>query len=160
MFSSQPEKTKKNRRGGASGADTAVTILTNGCQFNGRLYCRGSSRIGGKIEGQLISDGLLIIEDDALILAEIQAEEVIIQGRVKGSLTANVRVELCASSEFEGDIATPSLIINEGAQFNGSAVMKPAADQIDRKAAPKVTPLDMSPKDAKGTPQDTKSAQM
>ena len=35
--------------------DAAVTILTAGCHFTGKLYCRGSSRIAGEIEGQVIS---------------------------------------------------------------------------------------------------------
>jgi len=102
---------------------SAVTILTSGCQFSGKLYCRGSSRIGGKIEGQLISEGLLIIEDGAHVAAEIKAEEAIIQGYVQGKLHATGRVELAATSRFNGDIATPTLIVREGAQFNGQSTM-------------------------------------
>jgi cytoskeletal protein CcmA (bactofilin family) len=103
--------------------DTAVTILTSGCHFSGKLYCRGSSRIGGRIEGQIISEGLLIIEEQALITAEIKADEAVIQGRVKGKLEATGRVELTHTSYFEGDIATPVLVVSEGAQFNGRSRM-------------------------------------
>lgn len=103
--------------------DAAVTILTSGCHFNGKLFCRGSSRIGGKIEGHIVSEGLLIIEEEAMIVAEIRADEAVIQGKVQGKLEASGRVELTASSWFEGDISTPVLVINEGAQFNGRAFM-------------------------------------
>ena len=48
------------------------------------------SRIGGKIEGEVISEGTLI-EEDALVEAAIQAEEVIIQGQV-GQLEASDKV--------------------------------------------------------------------
>jgi cytoskeletal protein CcmA (bactofilin family) len=102
---------------------SAVTILTSGCHFNGKLYCRGASRIAGKIEGHVISEGLLVIEEDAMIMAEIKADEVVIQGRVQGKLTATTRVELCAASEFTGDITTPVLVVREGALFNGNATM-------------------------------------
>lgn len=123
MFSApknQPAKQKKP----APGRDAnAVTILTTGCHFSGKLYCRGASRIGGKIDGQIVSEGLLIIEEEAIITAEIKAEEAIIQGRVQGKLHATGRVELCASSQFEGDISTPSLVVREGALFNGNASM-------------------------------------
>lgn len=123
MFSApknQPAKQKKP----APGRDAnAVTILTTGCHFSGKLYCRGASRIGGKIDGQIISEGLLIIEEEAIITAEIKAEEAIIQGRVQGKLQATGRVELCASSHFDGDITTPSLVVREGALFNGNASM-------------------------------------
>ena len=108
----------------AHGRDSgAVTILTSGCHFSGKLYCRGASRVGGRIEGQVVSEGLLIIEEEAIITAEIKAEEVIIQGRVEGKLQASGRVELTATSFFTGDICTPVLVVREGAQFNGQSTM-------------------------------------
>jgi len=113
----------KGRRTSNSKDSNAVTILTSGCHFNGKLYTKGASRIGGKIEGFIVSEGLLVVEEDAEIYAEIKAEEVIIQGKVKGKLVASGRVELCPTAEFEGDISTSSLIIREGAQFNGHATM-------------------------------------
>lgn len=127
MFNSkqQPQKAKKPL---APSRDTAVTILTSGCHFNGKLYCRGASRIGGRIEGQVVSEGLLIIEEEAVITADIKADEAIIQGRVQGKLVATGRVELCASSHFEGDVVTPILIVREGAQFNGHSTMAPPAE--------------------------------
>ncbi len=126
----------------------AVTILTSGCHFSGKLHCRGSSRIGAKIEGQLISEGLLIIEEDAVITAEVKAEEVVIQGTLRGKLIASGRVELAASSRVEGDISTPILIIREGAQFNGRASMAPTGTAIAEigRAAPKVVLGQKGPK--------------
>jgi len=123
---------KKNKRLGTNIKESAVTILTSGCEFNGKLYCRGSSRIGGKVEGKIISDGILIIEEGATIKAEIKAEEVIIQGDVQGSLEANTRVELTESSRFHGDIITPIFIIREGAQFNGRSSMSENTESDDR----------------------------
>lgn len=109
--------------------DSAVTILTAGCHFNGKLYCRGSSRIGGRVEGTIISEGLLVIESEALIEADVIAEDVIIQGTVTGRVEAKNRLELTPSSVFEGELVTPSLVIHEGARFNGSASMVVAAEQ-------------------------------
>lgn len=127
MFSAQkaPAVIKQSK---ALTGRSAVTILTTGCHFNGKLFCRGSSRIGGKIEGQVVSEGLLIIEEEAVIMAEIKADEVIIQGQVKGKLIAATRVELCDTCQFDGDISAPVLIIREGAQFNGRSTMIPAKE--------------------------------
>ncbi len=121
----QPKKEggNKSSRKVETNRDTAVTILTSGCHFNGKLHCRGSTRIGGRIEGEILSEGLLIIEDEAVILANIRADEAIVQGRVKGRIEARNRIELCPSSHFEGDIVTPILIVQEGAQFNGRTIM-------------------------------------
>lgn len=103
--------------------ESSVTILTPGCHFTGKLHCRGSSRIGGQVEGEIFSEGLLIIEEEASITASIVAEEAVIQGTVKGRLEAKIKVELTASSRVEGDIVTPKLIVNEGAIFNGQTFM-------------------------------------
>ena len=123
MFSSNQssQNNKKPRRNAV--LKDSVTILTASCHFNGKLYCRGSSRIGGRIEGQIISEGELIIEEQAYIAAEISADVAIIQGRVKGHLKAASRVELSSTSSFEGDIDAPVLVISEGASFNGRATM-------------------------------------
>lgn len=128
MFNSNKPSNSKQARKVPATRDSAVTILTSGCHFNGKLYCRGSSRIGGRIEGEVISEGMLIVEEAAVITAEVTADEVIIQGSVKGKLTAKGRVELAATSKFDGDISTPTLIIHEGAQFNGRAHMEITED--------------------------------
>ena len=122
MFQKSKTESSPKKKPAAS-RDVAVTILTSGCHFSGKLYCRGSSRIGGRIDGEIVSEGLLIIEEGATIEADITAEEAVIQGKVTGRLRAKGRIELCASSEFNGDIVTPSLVITAGAVFNGSASM-------------------------------------
>jgi cytoskeletal protein CcmA (bactofilin family) len=50
--------------------ESAITILTPGCHFTGKLYCHGSSRIGGKVDGEIVSEGVLIIEEEAQINAD------------------------------------------------------------------------------------------
>ena len=124
VFSEKKQVAKKRV---STGHESSVTILTPGCHFNGKLFCRGASRIGGRIEGEVVSEGMLIIEEEAFVTADIRADEAIIQGTVEGKLTATSRVELSSTSRFEGDIFTPCLIINEGAQFNGRCTMIDAA---------------------------------
>ncbi|MEZ4742348.1 MAG: polymer-forming cytoskeletal protein [Bdellovibrionota bacterium] len=134
------EKKQGQKRRGASGKESSVTIVTPGCHFNGKLFCRGSSRIGGRIEGEIVSEGMLIIEEEAIVTAEIRAEEAVIQGSVEGKVYATGRVELTSTCRFEGDIISPCLIINEGAQFNGrSTMIDPAV--VKTSGAPKVEQL-------------------
>ena len=120
----------KKQRKGASADNHGVTILTSGCAFKGRLYCKGASRIAGKIDGEIVSEGYLVIEDEANIAASVIADEVVVHGKVEGSIRAKKRVELSETSEFSGDISAPILVIKEGARFNGQATM-PGSDQLD-----------------------------
>lgn len=105
--------------------DYAVTIITSGCHFSGKLYCKGSTRIGGKVDGEIVSEGLLIIEEEAMISAEVKAEDVVIQGHLRGIVEASGKVELSGTCVYEGDIITPVLVVQEGAQFNGRTIMDP-----------------------------------
>ena len=124
MFSDQKRSSSnKNKRKGASAATAAVTILTSSCHFEGKLYCKGASRIGGQIQGKIVSEGLLIIEEEARVEADIIVDEVIVLGHVSGKLRANKRIELCERSHFQGEIISPALVIREGAQFDGRAAM-------------------------------------
>jgi cytoskeletal protein CcmA (bactofilin family) len=144
MFNQDKSSKKKSKE--ESRFDKAVTILTPGCHFNGKLYCRGSSRIGGRIEGEIVSDGMLILEETSIITAEIKTSEAIVQGKVKGHLTATERVELKPDCCFEGDIKTPVLIVHEGATFNGNCTMSK-----DLKNELTTAPKEAKTKDAKMT---------
>lgn len=122
MFN-QSKKTVVKQVKKENARDYAVTILTSGCHFAGKMYCRGSTRIGGKVEGEVISEGLLILEEEAVVDADITCEEIVLQGQITGTVTAKTRVELSSTCSFTGDIVTPSLIIEEGAQFTGRSSM-------------------------------------
>ena len=116
--------------------DFAVAIITEGCNFEGKLYCKGATRIGGKVEGEIISEGLLIVEDSAKLFADIIAEDIIIQGSVQGSLEAKGRVELSSTSLFEGSIKTDSLVVQEGAKLNGTTSMRTSAPELKDSSKP------------------------
>lgn len=124
MFSETKAVNKKNnKRKGATVSDAAVTILTSGCHFEGKLYCKGTSRIGGKVKGTIISEGLLIIEEEAHLQANIVVDEIVVLGNVSGELRAKKRAELHPGSVFIGEISSPTLVVREGAQFDGRSVM-------------------------------------
>lgn len=108
-----------------------VTIITAGCHFNGKLFCRGVSRIGGSIDGEVVAEGMVIIEEDAVINANITAQEVVIQGKVKGRLEVETRVEIISTGEFTGELITPSLHVEDGGLLNGTTTM--VAKPTDRK---------------------------
>ena len=102
----------------------SVTILTEGCEFTGKLLCRGASRIGGKVYGEIISEGLLIVESQAFIKGSIKAEEIIIQGKVEGEIFSRSKIELATSGTIQGEVTTPIFVIQEGAHFTGSCHME------------------------------------
>ena len=127
MFgSNKSQGTQAKRSAPVAGRDGGVTILTAGCHFSGKLYCKGATRIGGTIEGEVIAEGLLIVEEDAVINAQVNAEEIVVHGRMEGNLSVQRKIELCATSDVQADVSTPNLIVHEGAMYNGRTTMKRA----------------------------------
>ncbi|NRA67500.1 MAG: polymer-forming cytoskeletal protein [Pseudobacteriovorax sp.] len=132
MFNNNPKKTAVKQVKKEHSRDYAVTILTNGCHFAGKMYCRGSTRVGGRVEGEIVSEGLLILEEEAVVDANITCEEIVLQGKITGTITAKSRVEMSRTCTFSGDVITPSLVIEEGAVFTGRSTMDDSNESLSK----------------------------
>lgn len=115
MFGISTEK-ESHQNGG-------VTVLTEGCHFAGKLFCRGASVIAGKVDGEIISEDVLTIEETAVINAKIKAQKIIIKGKVTGDILDAKEVELCKTASFTGNLRCETLSVESGAVFIGSTTM-------------------------------------
>ncbi|MFC1593733.1 polymer-forming cytoskeletal protein [Candidatus Omnitrophota bacterium] len=80
-------------------------------------------RINGTFEGNLDTKGTLTIGETAVVSAQIEGENIMIAGKVKGDILASQRVVLFPTGVLQGDIKTPRLNIVEGAVFEGNVHM-------------------------------------
>ena len=99
------------------------TFLGKDASFKGELSFQGTLCIDGKFEGQIITSDTLIITQDGIIEASIQAGTVICEGLVKGNIVASTKVELRPNSNVIGDVQSPSLVIEVGAKLDGKCDM-------------------------------------
>lgn len=111
-----------------------TTLLGRGASFEGKLTFEGTVRIDGKFKGEVFSDDVLVIGEGAIVEAEIDIGEVIIQGTVIGNVKAKRSIEIHAPGRVKGDLHTPSLQIDKGVIFEGRSFMENLAAQP--KAAP------------------------
>lgn len=98
-----------------------TAILDAGSQFEGRLSFEGTVQIGGTFRGEIFTKDTLIISETAFVEAQIEAETVIISGRVVGNLYARRRVIMQPPAVFKGTVTSPSLRIDEGVVFEGAS---------------------------------------
>ena len=104
--------------------DTAnTTFLGSDALFKGALSFEGTVCIDGKFEGQVDTEGTLIISETGDILADIEAGTVVCKGTIKGNVTASQKVEMYPSSKIIGNVKSPSLSIEVGAKVEGSIDM-------------------------------------
>jgi cytoskeletal protein CcmA (bactofilin family) len=104
-----------------------VGFVGQNCTINGTLNFTGTMRIDGRIEGQIVTSGTLIVGEGGQIHSDVQAAVVVCGGTIDGNIVARERVQLLAPSVLTGTVRTPLLIIEEGAQFNGTCEMERTA---------------------------------
>jgi cytoskeletal protein CcmA (bactofilin family) len=103
-------------------AATEESRIGKGSKISGKLHFQGTVRIEGEADGEIIGDEVVIAEG-AIVSAKITATRLTIAGTVKGEITVRQRLELMSSARLHCTINTPSLILNEGAQFDGDCRM-------------------------------------
>src|SRR5947207_9919389 len=92
-------------------------------------------RIDGRFSGKITStSGTLVVGAGGQVDANVDVAVATIQGIVNGDIIASQRVELGRASKLNGNIKTPSLVIEQGAVFEGSCKMV----QMKTAATPKV----------------------
>ncbi|MDR0561134.1 MAG: polymer-forming cytoskeletal protein [Spirochaetaceae bacterium] len=107
----------------ALGDDDFDTILSSDIDFSGTLSFEKPFLIRGKVKGEIIAQGLLMVDTEAVVEAHINAPKVIVRGLVTGNIAASDSIELTASGTVKGNIAAPILSMEAGCLFNGLCTM-------------------------------------
>ncbi len=100
------------------------TLLGKGSEFTGKLTFEGQVRIDGKFNGEISTKDTIVIGDGARVEATISAGTVIIHGTVVGNVTAAQIIELKQPGRVKGDLTTPALTIERGANYDGTCKME------------------------------------
>ena len=125
---------RKNEYGDIKEAEKVNTVLSDTTSFNGIMKFKTSLKINGKFNGEIISEGFLIVGERATVKANIKADSVVIAGEVKGNVEARERLELLSTGKLYGNIKTKKLKMADGVIFEGKCEMiRPDMDkQVDR----------------------------
>jgi cytoskeletal protein CcmA (bactofilin family) len=95
------------------------SVIDSWLMITGNLQSEGEVQVDGQINGD-IRCAHLTVGKDATIIGNITAEEVVVRGKVKGTIRAN-RVILQDSAHVESEIFHKKLSIEEGACFEGQS---------------------------------------
>ena len=110
----------------SEGAGGLTAFIDQGSEFEGKLSFRDTVRIDGRFSGEIASENTLIVGESGEIEATIRSNTVAISGRVTGNVIAAKKVMLHKSAIVNGDIETPSLVVEDGAVINGQLKMTQA----------------------------------
>lgn len=109
------------------------TVFAKDTEFYGDLSFKKSLQINGYFEGEIVSEGFLVVGEGAVVKANIKARTVIIHGTVHGNIEAADRLEIQSSGKLYGNIRTSKLKIADGVVFEGKCEMvKPSTSPARR----------------------------
>ncbi len=98
------------------------SIIGNGSSIKGDFTVNGFVRVDGDIDGNLETDGNVIIGEHARIRGNVSAKNLTIGGIVLGNVTAKDSIKLLSSSAVVGDILCRKIQIDDGVVFHGHCI--------------------------------------
>jgi len=114
---------------------------------DGNFRSENSIRIRGTVQGEIESRRTILVEEQANVNAKVTAASVTIAGQVNGQIYCSGRVEIRPSGRVIGEINAGTLIMQEGAFFEGNLKMgSRGATVAAEQPAPEPTPRPVSPK--------------
>lgn len=105
------------------------SLIAQGTRIQGDLLFTEGLRIDGEVSGNIRANAgessILIVSEVATVTGSIEADHVIIDGRVKGPVMARSLLELQPKAHIEGDVSYRSIEMHQGARISGQ--MRPVA---------------------------------
>jgi len=130
------------KEGTLSGFVGGGTVVTGEATFKAMM------RVDGHLSGRITSSsGTLIVGANGKVDANIEVAVAMIHGTINGDIIATQRLELGRAAKVTGNVQTPSLVIEQGAIFEGSCKMmqmSAAQDKAQKEKKVEEQPLDTS----------------
>lgn len=114
----------------------AKNVLANDVEIKGTIKFENELIFDGKVEGEILSEGTLVIGKNAEVRGEVKTKSVTVHGTVFGNITVTEKAELKASSQLTGDLKATRIIIEEGATFIGKSEVTPNKSAMKQPSGP------------------------
>lgn len=104
-------------------ADDTYSVIDRHSSFDGTFRADRDLRIDGEVKGSIQCQGTLFVAEGAVVSANIDAENVTVAGDLNGEILCRGRLQMLPSGRVRGKIATETLVIAEGAYYEGELEM-------------------------------------
>jgi cytoskeletal protein CcmA (bactofilin family) len=108
-----------------NGTGASKNVLASDVEIKGNLKFSGELTFDGKIDGEIQTDGVLNLGDSAIVNGNINAQNVVVRGKVNGNITAKEKIDIKTKTELFGDIRASKLSVEEGVTFVGKTEVNP-----------------------------------
>lgn len=114
-------------RSAAQNGEGVLSLVGVGMKVTGDIETSGVVKIEGTVDGCIRNARQVLLGRQGEITGDIRARDVVLGGRVCGTIYASERVEVQGTASVLGDIQTKSIVVLEGARVNGAVKMDASA---------------------------------
>ena len=107
------------------------TVIGQGAHLKGEIDTKGSIRVDGALDGNVVADQEILIGESAKVKGNVRGCRVIVAGEVNGDVSAKESVEIKKMGKVFGDISGNTLTVNEGASYKGKVTMGIAKEILE-----------------------------
>jgi cytoskeletal protein CcmA (bactofilin family) len=100
------------------------SAISAGLRFRGEFTGHSDLLIDGEVQGNIrLSNSKVTVGPHGSVQADIDAREIVIEGKIRGNLNASESVRLGPKSDVQGSMLTPRVAIEDGARLRGKVEM-------------------------------------
>jgi cytoskeletal protein CcmA (bactofilin family) len=103
--------------------DNSVSVFDRYSSFDGTFNLTRDLRVEGQVKGTINCQGTLYVAQGASVNATVEAENLTVAGDLDGDVTCRGRLQILSTGKVHGKLITSTLVINEGAVYEGELVM-------------------------------------
>jgi cytoskeletal protein CcmA (bactofilin family) len=129
------------------GTVDSFSVIDRYSTFDGTFHSSRDLRIEGEAKGTIECQGTLMVAQGANVSAKVEAENVTVAGDLNGDIRCRGRLQIMPSGKVRGKVVTDSLVINEGAFYEGQLEMTAMANLANPavKAPRPIAPISSAP---------------
>jgi len=118
-----PDGSQDSLSGESLDGGDVIAFVGKGVEFKGIISYKGTVRIDGHLDGEIHTEGILLVGEDATLSAKVSAGTVVSKGKITGDIVAKEKVRLLSPAVLTGSVKAPILSMEEGVLFNGNCEM-------------------------------------
>jgi len=100
-----------------------LNMISDGTFVKGDIESKGDFRIDGRVEGNITTNGKILIGETGLVVGNVTCERSEVSGRLEGRITVKDLLSITEKAKVTGEIVTGKLQVQPGAIFNGTCKM-------------------------------------
>jgi cytoskeletal protein CcmA (bactofilin family) len=99
------------------------TVIGAHTRVKGTIEGEEDLHVFGRVDGTVALSGSLTVDQDAVVVADVEASQALIGGTVVGNVTAQTLIHISSTGRVVGDLTAPRVVIEDGASYRGTVDM-------------------------------------